>query len=312
MDEVKAPVPPDAWQRVWVSYDDEGFFSAPRTEAELRVYFEIAPGLVEQRQEGTTFENWVEECEHYGLLIPQRPDAAFGSRSDVEVVPIEFINDLIEGGVQYWALTPGVFAAEEPGGGFTVVDNSTGDCFTETFASLTGALAYIDGAEPEDAHRIDLAPLPLDLITFGDEISECKDRLNFYIPVTFDCDAVFGTNVCSIDNDDWLNIYVDYDMARGEVADHLEISLNRADGKIEYLTYPLDAVQRGALLPKMDAYCKHETGRSLAEYVTEAMVESGIAEPGPPDLDIEARDMRGVSDGLSHDMDRSDRGSDAR
>ena len=72
MDEVKAPVPPDAWQRVWVSYDDEGFFSAPRTEAELRVYFEIAPGLVEQRQEGTTFENWVEECEHYGLLIPQR------------------------------------------------------------------------------------------------------------------------------------------------------------------------------------------------------------------------------------------------
>lgn len=194
MDEVKAPVPPDAWQCVWVSYDDEGFFSAPRTEAELRVYFEIAPGLVEQRQEGTTFENWVEECEHYGLLIPQRPDApfltlswsrsdvaeilaglilpdtdanidavisdgqtidrlrdactaaghdvlldgverlaeadrlarhpvsvsldaAFGSRSDVEVVPIEFINDLIEGGVQYWALTPGVFAAEEPGGG---------------------------------------------------------------------------------------------------------------------------------------------------------------------------------------------------
>lgn len=87
MDEVKAPVPPDAWQRVWVSYDDEGFFSAPRTEAELRVYFEIAPGLVEQRQEGTTFENWVEECEHYGLLIPQRPDAPFltlsWSRSDV-------------------------------------------------------------------------------------------------------------------------------------------------------------------------------------------------------------------------------------
>lgn len=322
MDEVKAPVPPDAWQRVWVSYDDEGFFSAPRTEAELRVYFEIAPGLVEQRQEGTTFENWVEECEHYGLLIPQRPDApfltlswsrsdvaeilaglilpdtdanidavisdgqtidrlrdactaaghdvlldgverlaeadrlarhpvsvsldaAFGSRSDVEVVPIEFINDLIEGGVQYWALTPGVFAAEEPGGGFTVVDNSTGDCFTETFASLTGALAYIDGAE-------------------------------------------------------------------AEVADHLEISLNRADGEIEYLTYPLDAMQRRALLPKMDAYCRHETGKGLAEYANEAMGEPEIAEHGQLDLDAEAYDMRGVSDGLSHDMSRSDCGQDAR
>lgn len=177
-------------------------------------------------------------------------DAALGSRSDVEVVPIEFIDDLIRGGVQYWASTPGVFAAEEHSG-FTVVDNNTGDCFTETFATLTGALAYIDGAEAEDAHRIDLAPLPLDLITFGDEISECEDRLNFYIPVTFDCDAVFGTNVCSIDNDDWLNIYVDYDMARGEVADHLEISLNRADGEIEYLTYPLDAMQRRALLTRL-------------------------------------------------------------
>ena len=89
-------------------------------------------------------------------------DAALGSRSDVEVVPIEFIDDLIRGGVQYWASTPGVFAAEEHSG-FTVVDNNTGDCFTETFATLTGALAYIDGAEAEDAHRIDLAPLPLDL-----------------------------------------------------------------------------------------------------------------------------------------------------
>lgn len=225
-------------------------------------------------------------------------DAALGSRSDVEVVPIEFIDDLIRGGVQYWASTPGVFAAEEHSG-FTVVDNNTGDCFTETFATLTGALAYIDGAEAEDAHRIDLAPLPLDLITFGDEISECEDRLNFYIPVTFDCDAVFGTNVCSIDNDDWLNIYVDYDMARGEVADHLEISLNRADGEIEYLTYPLDAMQRRALLPKMDAYCRHETGKGLAEYANEAMGEPETAEHGQLDLDAEASDVRGVAHDLA-------------
>ena len=123
---------------------------------------------------------------------------------------------------------------------------------------------------------------------------------------------MFGTNVCSIDNDDWLNIYVDYDMARGEVADHLEISLNRADGEIEYLTYPLDAMQRRALLPKMDAYCRHETGKSLAEYANEAMGEPEIAEHGQLDLDAEAHDMRGVSDGLSRDTDRSDRGQDAR
>lgn len=157
-----------------------------------------------------------------------------------------------------------------------------------------------------------LEPLPLDRITFDDEISECDGRLNFYIPVTFDCDAVFGTDVCSLDNDDCLNIYVDYDMARGEVVEHLEISLNRADGGIEYLTYPLDAMQRGALLPKMDAYCRHETGKGLAEYANEAMGEPEMTDHGQLNLDAEARDMRGVADAISHDMGHSDRGQDAR
>lgn len=137
-------------------------------------------------------------------------------------------------------------------------------------------------------------------------------RLNFYIPVTFDCDAVFGTNVCSLDNDDWLNIYVDYDMARGEVAEHLEISLNRADGGVEYLTYPLDVMQRGTLLPKMDAYCRHENGKGLAEYAKEVMGESGSARCGQLDLDAEASDMRATADAISHELNRSDCGQDAR
>lgn len=85
------------------------------------------------------------------------------------------------------------------------------------------------GMPAEDA----LAPLPLDHITFDDEIAENGDKLNFYIPVTFNCDAVFGTDVCSLDNDDYLNIYVDYDMLTGEVGNQLDISLNRADGRID-------------------------------------------------------------------------------
>lgn len=115
-----------------------------------------------------------------------------------------------------------------------------------------------------------LAPLPLDLITFDDEIADNGDKLNFYIPVTFNCDAVFGTDVCSLDNDDYLNIYVDYDMLTGEVGNHLDISLNRADGRIDELSYPLDEAERSALLPKMDAYCRHETGKGIAEYAKEA------------------------------------------
>lgn len=93
--------------------------------------------------------------------------------------------------------------------------------------------------------------------------------LNFYIPVTFGVDRVFGTDVESLDNDDWLNIYANYDMARGEVSDHLDISLNRADGSIESLTYPLDAEQRKSLRQKMDAYCLEQVGKTLDDYVKE-------------------------------------------
>lgn len=403
MDEVKAPIPPDAWQRVWVSYDDdEGFFSAPRTEAELRVYFEIAPGLVEQRQEGTTFENWVEECEHYGLLIPQRPDAPFltlswsrsdvaeilaglvlpdtdanidavlsdgqtiarlrdactaaghdalldgverlaeadrlarhpvsvsldaalGSRSGVEVVPIEFINDLIEGGVQYWALTPGVFAAEEPGGGFTVVDNDTGDCFTETFATLPAAVAYIDGADAADAHRLDrdlrggegrLAPLPLDRIGFGDAIIESGDCLIFRINADFDTERVFGMRADIIT--------VDYDRVSESLGD-LRITQKLEGHGFKHATYPLDYEQRFALHQKLYDFCTERFGMSPAAYADERLGYAYFAQVdldtvrrvedayvAGADLEAEARDMRSVADGISDGIDHTDREQDAR
>lgn len=142
-----------------------------------------------------------------------------------------------------------------------------------------------------------LAPLPLERIGFEDEISEYDGKLNFYIPVSFDVDAVFGTDVCSLGNDDWLNIYADYDMEAGEAADHLDISLNRSDGSIEYLTYPLDAAQREILRGKMDAYCLRETGMGLDAYVQSLADE----EPQSPSLAQAAREGRASSAALAAD-----------
>lgn len=153
-----------------------------------------------------------------------------------------------------------------------------------------------------------LAPLPIDLITFSEGICECGDKLNFYIPVTFDCDAVFGTDVCSTCNDDWLNIYVDYDMVTGTVADHLDIGLNRSDGGIEYLSYPLDDAERDALLPKMDAFCRHDTGKGIAEYAKEIMGES----EQPVSLKEAARESRKASEALAADVSHEEIGLDAR
>lgn len=153
-----------------------------------------------------------------------------------------------------------------------------------------------------------LAPLPLDLITFDDEIADNGDKLNFYIPVTFNCDAVFGTDVCSLDNDDYLNIYVDYDMLTGEVGNHLDISLNRADGRIDELSYPLDEAERSALLPKMDAYCRHETGKGIAEYAKEVMGEP----ERPVSLKTASKESREASAALAGNDAHKDIGQDAR
>ena len=40
---------------------------------------------------------------------------------------------------------------------------------------------------------------------------EHDEKLNFYVQAEFDVDTVFGTHVLTDENDDWLNIYANYD-----------------------------------------------------------------------------------------------------
>jgi len=118
-------------------------------------------------------------------------------------------------------------------------------------------------------------------ISFADEICEMDDLLNFYMETGFDVDAVFGTQVCTSENDDWLNVYANYDMATGQVCDVLEIALHHGDDGEESLTYSLNAVERTVLLRKMDACCQEQTGQTLAEYSAQRMAEE-IAPPTGP------------------------------
>ena len=55
----------------------------------------------------------------------------------------------------------------------------------------------------------------------AEEISEVDGLLNFYLETSFDVDAVFGTQVCTAENGDWLNVYANYDMNSGQVCDCL-------------------------------------------------------------------------------------------
>lgn len=118
------------------------------------------------------------------------------------------------------------------------------------------------------AHSSDAVPqrvrrLSADDIHFSDEIMETDGRLNFYIDTDFNVDQVFGTHVETAENDDWLNVYANFDMESRQVCDTLELILNRTDGGCEELNYQLDDAEKEILLKKMNAYCQKCEGLSL-------------------------------------------------
>ena len=103
--------------------------------------------------------------------------------------------------------------------------------------------------------------------SFSDEIMMEEDgELNFYVEASFDVDAAFGTFVLTDKNDDWLNIYANYDIVQGKPCDTLELTLCKGDGSEENWSYPLNAAEREVLARKMEEYCQQQTGMSLREY----------------------------------------------
>lgn len=120
-------------------------------------------------------------------------------------------------------------------------------------------------------------------ISFADEISEIDGKLNFYMETNFDVDAVFGTHVCTEENDDTLNVYADYDMASGQVCEELEVDLHWADGREESLEYRLNATEKAVLLRKMEDYCWQQNGMSLADYSAQ-LLDEGVAPPSGPSM----------------------------
>ena len=85
-------------------------------------------------------------------------------------------------------------------------------------------------------------------------------------------DEVFGTHVCTGENDDYINVYADYDMKRGIMCDSLTVTLWQGEDCEEF-KYSLTDEEKALLLPKMEEYCKQQTGKSLAEYSAERMDE---------------------------------------
>ena len=143
----------------------------------------------------------------------------------------------------------------------TSVYHATRSRFASVDEQLSKLLELLDGKEITSAGHLSARNF-----SFGDEIIESDGKLNFYVQTEFDVDAVFGTFVCTDENDDWLNIYANYDIAEDRPCDTLELCLCKADGTEENWSYQLNAAEREALARKMDAFCQEQTGMSLRKY----------------------------------------------
>ena len=141
------------------------------------------------------------------------------------------------------------------------------DCLGRTGQTLNGYYAQLDldrgGSPPELKGGI--KRLPVDAVSFTDEITECDGKLNFYIPTYFDPDAVFGTHVCTDTNDDWVDVYAGFDWKTGRMDSALTVRLCCTDGHEFEFSYRLTPAEQVQLWDKMDAYCRQQNGQSLEE-----------------------------------------------
>lgn len=103
-------------------------------------------------------------------------------------------------------------------------------------------------------------------ITMEEEIIAESGKLNFCLRTDFDVDAVFGTHVCTFENEDYLNVYANYDMAARQVCEELEIVLWRGDDTCESLTYRLGNEEQQFIKTKMDDYCRKCEGMALDDF----------------------------------------------
>ena len=142
------------------------------------------------------------------------------------------------------------------------VYHATRSRFASADEQLSKLLELLDGKEITSAGHLSARNF-----SFSDEIMMEEDgKLNFYVDADFDVDAVFGTFVLTDKNDDWLNIYANYDIAEDRPCDTLELTLCKGDGSEESWSYPLNAAEQEVLMRKMEEFCQQQTGMSLRDY----------------------------------------------
>lgn len=219
----------------------------------LRGYLTKGNGVAPDKFIGMFFGGQPITVEEYNALTALRMENTGKVRGvfDVNFDKQEFSAVHIMDGWQTWAMRD-VSAA---------VYQATRSQFASSDDKWRKLLDHLSGKEITSAGHLSARNF-----SFGDEIIESDGKLNFYVQAEFDVDAAFGTFVLTDENDDWLNVYANYDIAQGKPCDTLELTLCKGDGSEESWSYPLNAAEQDVLLRKMDAFCMEQTGMSLRVY----------------------------------------------
>ena len=226
----------------------------------LRGYLTKGNGVAPDKFIGMFFGGQPITVEEYNALTALRMENTGKVRGvfDVNFDKREFSAVHIMDGWRTWAMRD-VSAA---------VYHATRSQFASSDDKWRKLLDHLSGKEITSAGHLSARNF-----SFGDEIIESDGKLNFYVQTEFDVDTAFGTFVCTDKNDDWLNIYANYDIAQGKSCDTLELTLCKGDDSEESWSYPLNAAEKDVLLRKMDAFCQEQTGMSLREYAQQLREE---------------------------------------
>ena len=74
-------------------------------------------------------------------------------------------------------------------------------------------------------------------------------------------------------NDDWLNVYANFDWKTGRIDSALTVCLVCSDGHEFEFSYPLTPAEQVQLWDQMDAYCRQQSGQTLGETRTSLLRE---------------------------------------
>lgn len=104
-----------------------------------------------------------------------------------------------------------------------------------------------------------------------EEVLEEEDYLNFSIPVNFDVDKVFGLDVCSSDNDDYVNLYLNwYPAFDKKPADRIHLFMVYCNNSIPGDDFDLDIklkqYHRIMIARRLNKEFEAKYGKSLRKY----------------------------------------------